>query len=186
MAGSYLLRFRMTPIVAVAFLVLAATAGGAAELVPIGPGGKIGTMRLARGTVAEAGAKLFDFCDPIITPAGAISTDVLARAAVPTDLHRLRLLLHRSGRAKGILEIHAVADVARRSPRSSAFVRNLGQDADCISACWRKGRHPARVGGHARRAEPRKAHDSVPKPDECRDNRRDLGLPRIQTMIWRT
>ena len=60
----------MRPIVAVAFLVLAAPAGGAAQLVPIKPGGKIGTMRLARGTAAGADAKLFDFCDPIITRPG--------------------------------------------------------------------------------------------------------------------
>ena len=37
---------------------------------PIRPGGKIGTMRLARGIAAGADAKLFDFCDPIITQPG--------------------------------------------------------------------------------------------------------------------
>jgi hypothetical protein len=61
----------LTSIVAVLCLVLASSAGGATQLVPIVPGGKIGTMRLARGTAAGADAKLFDFCDPVITgPAG--------------------------------------------------------------------------------------------------------------------
>jgi hypothetical protein len=60
----------MTLIVAVVFLVLASSVGGAARLPPIGPGGKIGTMRLARGTAAGADAKLFDFCDPVITRPG--------------------------------------------------------------------------------------------------------------------
>ena len=70
-AGSYFGRFPLTPIVAVVCLVLASSAGGATRLVPVGPGGKIGTMRLARGTAAGADAKLFDFCDPVITgPAG--------------------------------------------------------------------------------------------------------------------
>lgn len=37
---------------------------------PLGPGGKIGTMRLARGVAATADLKLFDFCDPVITQPG--------------------------------------------------------------------------------------------------------------------
>ena len=66
-------RFRgppKTPLIAVLFLVLIASAQGGAQRPPIGPGGKIGTMRLARGVAAGADAKLFDFCDPIIKQPG--------------------------------------------------------------------------------------------------------------------
>src|SRR5262249_23208431 len=53
------------------FLLLVGSVGAFNQPPPILPGGKIGTMRLARGVVAEADAKLFDFCDPVILQPGS-------------------------------------------------------------------------------------------------------------------
>jgi hypothetical protein len=63
-------RLPKTALAAALSLVLASSAGAIAKRPPIGPGGKIGTMRLVRGTVATADAKLFDFCEPVITQPG--------------------------------------------------------------------------------------------------------------------
>jgi hypothetical protein len=59
-----------TPFVVALFFVLASSAGAVSQPRPIEPGGNVGTMRLVRGTVARADAKLFDFCEPVITKAG--------------------------------------------------------------------------------------------------------------------
>ena len=77
-----------------------------------------------------------------------------------------------------------MADVARWSPRCSACVRNFRPHTRRVSARWRKGRHPARVESHARRAKPWNARASIPKPDRYRNNRHDLDLPHIQTLTW--
>lgn len=56
---------------AVAGIVLAALAAlGGGGSAPIGPGGRVGPMTLARGTSADADLKLFDACDPVILKPG--------------------------------------------------------------------------------------------------------------------
>ncbi len=70
---------------------------------PIGPGGKIGTMRLARGVAATANLKLFDSCDPVITqPATYLRTC----ARVPS---RVMLIGPRVGK-------HVIRYAASRAP----------------------------------------------------------------------
>ena len=61
---------RAAATVALLCLLLVGSARAATPPPPVPPGGKIGTMRLARGVAARADAKLFDFCDPVILQPG--------------------------------------------------------------------------------------------------------------------
>jgi hypothetical protein len=69
-----------------AFALAVAVSGGASawSARPIGPGGKIGSMTLERGTARAADEKLFDFCNPVILKPGAVRR----RCDVP-GVHRL-------------------------------------------------------------------------------------------------
>jgi hypothetical protein len=68
------------------FAAIAVCAAWGGSTKPIDPGGKIGTMIVVKGTQADADAKFFDFCDPVILKPGRY-----ARAcAVP---HAIRLFV---------------------------------------------------------------------------------------------